>query len=302
MNDTLSRRRFLWWMALVGAAGVMQLPTAAQSDDEATAPLPVVVPPCLMLHSRESREGFIDGLMKGIAARDWNTITYAEYFRRARAGESVDGCVIISIDDITGAADNLSFDYFARMKTWIERAGGTAVFGVITAPDKAQDPARWDAMAQWVRDGFELATHTANHFPFNEADGRQRRDLSQEVFDREIAQSAQFIQDRLAERDVLYQVTTLITPFGSGWHRETAKVFEAVHSACVTGGIRMVAGIVDGRAPVPADAFDAPESVIYMGRTPPGYLASASGGQTLDTALTLAYLEQWMTQNARYAV
>lgn len=273
-------------------AALLPLPSqAAQTADAA-----VNIPPGLMLHSRESRYRFLTDLMAGIDARGWQTITHLEYLARAQSGDSIDDTLLISIDDITCIHGNPSFEYFQRMYDWISAAGGTATFGVITRPDFDQDESKWDIVAGWVENGFELATHTSNHLPFNEPSGIQRRDWSQDDFNREIVDSAQLIEQKLRERGLDYKVRTLITPYGSGWNRDAGTVFEKVRLACLEAGITFVVGIVDGRDPLPVSTFDDPDALLYVGRTPPGYIPNSEGGQTLDAALTLAYLDSWIAR------
>jgi len=287
-----SRRQFLSLVSL-GAAALLPLPVLAQDDVPART---VNIPPSLMLHSRESREHFMGDVMAGIAQRGWEAITYLDYLQRAQTGLSVENTVLISIDDISCAAGNLSFEYFQRMYGWVRDGGGVATFGVITEPDKPQDEARWDILAGWVAEGFELATHTSNHLPFNAAEGGQRPDFSQADFTYEIADSARMIEQKMAERGLDYQVRTLITPFGSGWDRESASVYEGVRAACLEAGISFVVGIVDGRDPLPTATLSEPDALAYVGRTPPGYPTNAEGVRTLDAPLTLAYLEGWIKQ------
>lgn len=283
----LSRRQFLTLLSL-GVGAAVPIPTFAQ-----TPPPSIPIPPSLMLHSRESREGFMTGLMTGIREQGWQAITYLEYLRRVAAEESVENTVLISIDDIACTVDNLSFDYFVRMYDWVNEAGGKATFALITRPDLVQDDAKWDVVASWVENGFELATHTASHQTFNAPDTSQRLDFDAADFSRQIVDSAALIQEKLGERSIDYQVKTLITPFGSGWNRQTMAIHEGVQTACKAAGIKVVVGIVDGREPLPAADFTHDEAVLYVGRTPPGYVTQPDGTQTLTLQRTLYYLEHW---------
>lgn len=291
----LSRRQFLSLLPL-GMAALLPLSSLSAQSPAQTTQAAVNIPPSLMLHSRESRYRFLMDLMAGIEARGWQTITYLEYLARAQNGDNLDDTALISIDDVSCIHGNPSFEYFQRMHDWIYAQGGTATFGVITRPDFDQDEAKWDILAGWVENGFELATHTANHVPFNEPDGRERRDMSQDAFNLEIVASARMIEDRMRARGLDYKVRTLITPYGSGWNRDTGTVFEKVRLACLEAGITFVVGIVDGRDPLPAAAFDDLDALLYTGRTPPGYIPNSEGGQTLDAALTLDYLDGWVAR------
>lgn len=285
----LSRRNFLQMGVALGAATILPPRIIAQED----APDTVLIPPSIMLHSRESRYTFLTTLMAGINERGWETITYQEYLRRAVEGESLDGTILISIDDIEGVRGNPSLEYFNRIAEWIGEAGGTATFGVITQPEMEHDEASWDVIANWARDGFELATHTATHPTFNAPDTSPRHDFDQGDMDYQIVESARMIEGKMADRDIDITVQTLITPFGSGWNRETFAIHPGIVTACETAGIRFVVGIVDGRDALPRADFESDDAVIYTGRTPPGYLPDNGEGRALDADLTLGYISGW---------
>jgi hypothetical protein len=125
--------------------------------------------------------------------------------------------LIISIDDISMAHQGCPrFDKIVQMKEWIEVAGVTAVYGVITEPngqpDREQDEACWDLIQSWVEAGFELATHTSYHSCFNAKDTTARSDFTAVDYEAEIVRSANLIEQKLGKRGMQYSVQTLILP------------------------------------------------------------------------------------------
>lgn len=301
----LSRREFLrlvWGAASGLGVAALGLPGAPAQAQEIT-PLPevehppVAIPPSLMLHSRDARPIFTQTLIEQLRAAGYRPTTYLEWERALKAGEPVERPTVISIDDITMAQGNGTFRTFRTMYEWYRDAGVPAVFGVITKPDQPQDEERWDEVAEWVRNGFELATHTSYHPTFNAPDTGPRRDFSARDYEREIVDSARFIEEKLQARGIEnYQVRTLITPYGSGYsyHRPVREVHEGIRLASTQTNIKFVVGIVEGRGHLNSSLLqDDNQELIYLGRTPPAYDKNEEGRDVPNGHRTFRYLDRW---------
>lgn len=290
----INRRQFL--KLTLGATATLIFHNNIRAQDitpQATPEEYVWIPPILMLHSRESRHRFLTGLMQFINDNDYEAITLIEWMHRAIAHRLTERELIITIDDIAPTRGNPSFDYFKRMYEWIQQAGHTAVFGVITRPDQEHDPALWDEIARWAEHGFEFATHTSHHSTFNAPNTSPRRDFTQADYTREIVDSADYIATEFARRHIEMPVQTLITPYGSGWNIATHTIHDGIIEACLQADIKTVVGIVDGRGAIPYTDLTQTDTILYMGRTPPGYVLADDGTQRLDLALTQYYLTHW---------
>lgn len=303
-----SRRKFLrdsTKMALSFGAGLafgFPQPIQARVENEENVEIEgrrALVPPSLMLHSRDGREIFTEMLLSSLITNNYLPITYLDWVRQTDNGNSQGKPVILSVDDITMAQGNGSFETFRRMKEWYEEAGIKAVFGVITRPDLPQDESRWDEVAEWVRQGFELATHTSYHSNFNAADTTARRDFGDQDYRAEIVASAQMIEEEMRKRGIDYKVRTLITPYGSGYSRQQPNpgVHQQILNACAKTNIRIVVGIVGGREPVVLNPDEKNKEIVYVGRTPPFYTQNAEGRDVPDAEGTFRYLEQWQASN-----
>lgn len=291
----ISRRELLRIAAGLGVA--LAWPGALWAGDAW-----VQVPPALMLHTRDNRLAFLPPLLERLRAAGFVPITYKAWRQQALAGMLADAAslVMLVVDDLSMAQGNPSFDAFDRMHGWFADAQMPAVFAIITAHDQPQVAARWDTVAGWAAEGFELATHTGYHSNLNAADTTPRGDFRAANYRFEITDSARFIEEQVRARGLPdYTVETLVTPYGSGYAYEQPQpaLHAPVVEACRAASIRMVVGIVQGREPLPLAALR--DEVVYLGRTPPGYLNGADGALRPDADITFRYLDGWRQANAQ---
>lgn len=262
----------------------------------------VNIPPSLALHSSDGLAEFLPELLNLLKENGFTGTTYQKWHQSLLDNKPIQNPVIISIDDISLAQNGCArFDVFVQMKEWIQAAGMTAVFGVITQPvindqpQTVQDESRWDMMAQWIKEGFELATHTTYHSNFNAIDTAPRPDFKTIDYHAEIVASAKLIEEKLGERGVNYQVTTLITPYGSGYSYKLPEhiVHPGIIEACQYTAIQFIVGIVEGRMPLPFSKFMQSDEPLYIGRIPPAYLNQEDGQRFPLAAQTLSWLQSW---------
>ncbi len=262
----------------------------------------VNIPPSLALHSSDGLVEFLPDLLNLLQENGFTGTTYQKWVQGLLKNKPVFNPVIISIDDISLAQNGCArFDTFVQMKEWIQAAGMTAVFGVITQPvindqpQTVQDETRWDMMAQWVKEGFELASHTTCHSNFNAIDTAPRPDFKTIDYHAEIVDSAKLIEEKLGERGINYQVRTLITPYGSGYSYKLPEhtVHSGIIEACQQTNIQFVVGIVEGRTPLSFSKFMQSNNPIYVGRIPPAYLNQEDGQRFPLAAQTLSWLQSW---------
>jgi hypothetical protein len=195
------------------------------------------------------------------------------------------------------------------MKEWIQAAGMTAVFGVITepvingVPQREQDEARWDVVRGWLDEGFELATHTSYHSNFNAVDSGPRPDFTAVDYEAEIVRSANLIEAKLAERGLDYAVKSLIMPYGSGYSYKLtpSQVHAGIVQACRQTNIEFVVGIAQGRTPLSIYSLLDAQALAYVGRLPPAYLVDSDGRSLPYADLTLSWLLSWYENNCELA-
>jgi peptidoglycan/xylan/chitin deacetylase (PgdA/CDA1 family) len=252
-----------------------------------------------MLHTRDNRQGFLPPLLERLQGAGIQSITYKAWRQRAlNRMLTDDNLVMLVVDDLSMAQGNPSFEAFERMCGWFREAQMPAVFAIITAHDQPQVAGRWDTVAGWAAEGFELATHTAYHSNLNAEDTTPRGDFRAANYRFEITDSARFIEEQVRARGLLhYTVSTLVTPYGSGYaYQQPQPALHApVVEACRAASIRMVVGIVQGRDPLPLAALR--DDVVYLGRTPPGYRHDEDGALLPDTGITFRYLDDWRQVN-----
>lgn len=286
-GQKITRRGFILGGMIAGGAWIVKtLPVYARQSRL------VPVPPALMLHSGNgydmSRAGFLPVLVRSLKEEGYATLTYKGWWDAVVNGQPLpEKPLIISIDDLTMVHGNPSFSEFQNMHDYLLENGYVAVFGIITRPRLAQDETRWERIASWVDEGFELATHTSEHSNFNRRNGQPREDFSQEDYDAEIIDSAEFIFERTAQ-----PVTALITPYGSGFDRSTGEIHGRVANACRQTSIKFVVGINDGRAPLPHTLFSDPQSLIYLGRGTPHPTPESKIGSAKDAMFGINYWYQ----------
>lgn len=262
----------------------------------------VNVPPSLALHSADGRGDFLPRLLDLLQEHGFSSTTYQAWYSSVVQNRPISKPVIISVDDLSMAQSACApFNTFVRMKEWIEAAGMTAVFAVITEPvineqpQRVQDEVRWDMMQAWVEAGFELATHTSYHSTFNAPDTGPRPDFTAVDYEAEIVRSAQLIEAKLGERQVVYQVQSLVLPFGSGYSYLQAdpQIHSGIVAACRQTNIKFVVGIPQGREPVSQLAFANSGKMIYVGRIPPAYLADVNNQRAPYAEQTLSWIQAW---------
>jgi hypothetical protein len=242
------------------------LPT--NPTDKQTTMIPL--PPSIMLHSQHGinmqREGFFPQFLRLLQEQQYTTITFQSWLcavlNDTRLPEKP---LIVSMDDMAMDVGNPSFQYFRNMHDQLAGQDMVGTFGSVTRPNLRQDADRWDEVRAWADEGFEMATHTSEHTNFNHADSSARVDLSQEHIDAEIINSAHMIQGHIE-----HPVNVLITPYGSGFNRQTQEIHPDIISACQRANIRMVIGITDGRSATSLESITDPHSILYCGRTTPG--------------------------------
>lgn len=297
----VSRRNFLKMLGAAGSYAAI-LPLGMEQFVSPAATEWVNIPPSLMLHSPDGTADFLPPLLDILHRAGFTMTTYKAWYQGVITDNPIPNPVILSIDDITLVRSGPStFETFVQMKNWIKAAGGTAVYGVITTPvingqaQREQDEAQWDMMQIWVEEGFELATHTSYHSNFNALNTGPRPDFTAVDYVAEIAASAQLIEAKLAERQMDYQVETLILPYGSGYSYQLPE--PAVHSgivnACRQTNIRFAVGITHGKEPLPRRRFDNPEDILYVGRIPPAYITNLDGRKNPHAEQTSAWLQSW---------
>lgn len=296
----ISRRGFLKMCGAVGGYAMMPLDLGA--FNRPAAQTWINIPPSLMLHSPDGQPDFLPRLLECLQQDGFTATTYKGWYQSVLTNHPLPRPVILSIDDISLARSGCaSFNTFVQMKEWIQAAGATAVFGVITQPvingqpQREQDEARWDMMQAWVEAGFELANHTTYHSNFNALDTGPRADFTAVDYEAEIVQSAQLIEGKLCERQIDYAVETLILPYGSGYSYQLPQpqIHAGIAAACAQTQIKFVVGIPHGRHPLPRHVFDNPQDLLYLGRIPPAYLTDMDGNRSPQAEQTACWLRSW---------
>lgn len=285
------RRHFHKGVALLGGAIVCY---PAFSYQQVTTRIPF--PPIMMLHPRHGEninqgfEAFLPVFTYYLKQDAYESITLRSW-RETLTADPTDETVtplpakpaIISIDDLAMDRGNPEYLLFKGMHDHLLKEGMVAVYGIVTRPNLTQDADRWAEVADWVEEGFELATHSAQHSTWNKRDGTPREDWTQANYDAEIVASAQMIEER-TEQPVL----SLITPFGGGFDRAKQAIHPGVLEACRTAGIKFVVGINDGREPIELERL-ADDEPLYVGRTSPS---------THDNAISAIYnVNVWYDEN-----
>lgn len=264
-KPTLSRRDFLK-RTILFTSGVALLPNLA--DDQQTTSIPL--PPCIMLHSQHGVDmgynRFFPQFLRLIQEQHFTTVTFQSWLCSVlNETQLPEKPLIISIDDMAMDVGNPAFRYFRNLHDHLALQDMVGTFGIVTRPNLRQDAGRWDEVRAWAENGFEMATHTSQHTNFNQTDSSPRDDLSQDQIDAEIINSAHMIQSRINQA-----VTVLITPYGSGFYRQSQTIHPNILSSCQRAGIRIVVGITDGREPTSLEAIQQHDSILYYGRTTPG--------------------------------
>lgn len=291
----LSRRDFLLTcgrLGLLAGTGLFMGSLHAEAPDAILEE----VPPTLMLHSRDNVYAFQNTLIKKLKLNNYATTTYQAWEQAVANGTPHDRRVILTIDDISMSKGNRSFASFRQMYETYKAAGMVTVFAVITRPDLPQDEARWDEVASWVREGFELATHTSYHTNLNLTDSTPRPDLTEADYTAEIVDSATLIEEKMRARGIDYKVRTLVTPFGSGYSyaQPIHEIDPAVVAACAKTNIKFVVGMVDGKLPIERASLEPGNNdLVYLGRTPPFYEKDTSGKDVPQGEHTFGYLHHW---------
>jgi hypothetical protein len=254
------------------------------------------VPPTLMLHSRDNVYAFQNTLIKKLKLNNYKPTTYLAWEQAIADGTPHDRSVILTIDDISMARGNRSFPSFRQMHDTYKDAGMVTVFAVITRPDLPQDETKWDEVAEWVREGFELATHTSYHTNLSMNDSTPRSDLTEADYTAEIVDSAQLIEEKMQARGINYKVRTLVTPFGSGYsHAQPIhEIHPGVATACAKTNIKFVVGMVAGKLPIERASMEpGNDDLVYLGRTPPFYDKDSAGKDVPQGEHTFGYLNHW---------
>ena len=274
-RHTLSRRNFLKGTALFSGAMAL-LPEANTTTIEPPIPISryqiqiIPLPPCMMLHSQHGtdmgRDGFFPQFLQLVEEQSYTTVTFQSWLTAVLAEDNLpEKPLIISMDDMAMDMGNPAFRYFQDMHDQLAIRNMVGTFGIVTRPNLRQEDSRWELVREWAENGFEMATHTSEHTNFNQRDSSARADLTQEHINAEIINSATMIQERIQQ-----PVTALITPYGSGFNRQTQEIHAGIIEACQQANIRMVIGITDGREPISIEALENPDSILYCGRTTPG--------------------------------
>ncbi len=309
-QQAISRRGFLR-----AASGFLAHATVIGFDfpqwQTAGVPQHVPVPPSLMLHSPDAQTEFLPQLLEQLNEAGFTAVTYRGWQQMVRENRVPAKPIILSIDDISMARQACSaFSTFVQMKEWIQAAGMTAVFGVITEPvingvsQREQDEARWDVVRGWLDEGFELATHTSYHSNFNAVDSGPRPDFTAVDYEAEIMRSAHLIETKLAERGLDYPVKSLIMPYGSGYSYKLtpSQVHTGIVQACHQTNIEFVVGIAQGRTPLSIYSLLDTQALAYVGRVPPAYVVDWDGRSSPYADLTLSWLLSWYENNCRFRV
>lgn len=299
-QQQISRRDFLKTCGLVtGHAFFGFIPGGIAKT---TSKQIINIPPSLALHSSDGKLEFLPPLLALLAEHGFTGTTYQTWRRHLLENDPIKNPIILSIDDISMAKNGCaSFDNFVQMQKWIQAAEMTAVFGVVTQPvingqaQTTQDESRWDMMAEWVKAGFELASHTTFHSNFNAIDTGPRQDFNTADYQAEIVDSAQLIETKLAERGIHYEVTTLITPYGSGYSYKLPHhtVHDGILEACQLTAINLVVGIVEGRKSQPFHTIYQTNAPLYLGRIPPAYTELENGERSPLAQQTFSWLQSW---------
>ncbi|MBN1681174.1 MAG: polysaccharide deacetylase family protein [Anaerolineae bacterium] len=249
------RRDVLRWLgasaAVIAGGEALRRPAFARET-----PASIPVPPTFMLHSRHRY--LLPRLLDTLMASGYHGVTYAD-LESAITGQAdlPPRPIIITIDDLELVNGNPSFETFRAMKNTLVLHGFKGVFAMITSPLLPQNADWWAEIVSWRDEGIEFATHTSFHSNLNNGA------FAQKDYDDEIVASARMITERTGQ-----PVRALITPFGSGYDRQSKTIHPLVLESCRTAGIRFVVGIVEGRVPVPLNP--APDDVFYLGRIQPG--------------------------------
>ena len=304
-QQTISRRSFLkaatGFFAHASVTGL-----GFPHGQTAYTPQQVPIPPSLMLHSPDAQSDFLPRLLELLNEAGFTAVTYRGWQQMVAENRVPRKPIILSIDDISLAKQACAaFSTFAQMKEWIQAAGMTAVFGVITEPvingepQREQDEARWDMVRGWLDEGFELATHTSYHSNFNALDSGPREDFTAVDYEAEIVRSAQLIEAKLAERGLNYPVKSLIMPYGSGYSYKLtpSQIHAGIVQACQQTHVEFVIGIAQGRKPLGLYSLLDKKAVSYVGRLPPAYLIDADGLSRPYADLTYAWLCSWYEDN-----
>lgn len=264
--NTFTRRHFLKMLAVAPFA---TWPSRFAQSPQHTTP----IPPSLMLHSRHGvnvadPNGFLPILKLRLADIGATYHTYQTW--RDQITNEPDTPldtfpVIVSIDDVGPDRYNPHFDVFANMVTFFIENDFHVVLGIVTRSDMPQDDSSWAQLREWAQSGLvELATHSDQHYTFSTREGRPRTDVGLEFYQEQITASAERIYEK-----TLQPVTTLITPFGSGFDSRDETIHPHVETACREAEIKFVVGIVEGRQPLDIDSLTN-TTPLYLGRTKPG--------------------------------
>lgn len=260
------------------------------------------VPPSLMLHAEHTDPAFLEPLLDGLLAEGYTATTYQEWSARLLAGEPILKPVIISFDDLTAVDSINNIDLFRRAYQALRVRSMKAVFVLITEPvaifadgshviQTQQDAEKWQELAVWVENGMEIATHSNSHTNLNRMDTGPRRDFTTAMYYAEIVRSVNIIEKELERNGLCYEVTTFVTPFGSGYSYGLTS--PALHPGVIkfsrAAGIVLVIGIAGGRTPLVLDELaNAGHSVQYIGRVGP----HETNGLP-DVWGTISYLNDW---------
>ena len=263
-HNPLTRREFLKFLT-AGAVLTAGRPLHLLAQDGAEIVLPefINVPPSLMLHSRHRWK--LPEMLEYLAEAGFQGITYKD-LELALLGDVTlpENPILISIDDLSPVRGNPSHSYFAAMKETLVEYGFKGTFALYHKPDESPDEAAWEQIAAWVEDGIAIESHSSYHSNLD------RYNLTERDYQIEIVESARVIEERTGQA-----VRALMTPYGSGYDRETGQLNEKVIATMKEANIRFMVGILDGRDPIPTDI--ALDEVIYLGRVGPGLTDDANG-------------------------
>lgn len=266
VSPLLNRREFLKISGLGALALAGALPASTQA---AARTLPA--PPVIMLHSRH--RWLLPTLLEALLEEEYTGISLADLSAALAGDRSLPPQpVMITIDDLDLVRGTPSYEAFDAMHMSLVEYGFPGVFGIITHPDDPPSEAWWQAIAGWVDEGIEFATHTAYHSNLDDPA------FTAEDFREEIVESARSIQRATGQ-----PVRALVTPYGSGYDRQTGSIRPEIVTACQDARIQFVIGITGGRQPIPLEPD--PDEVIYLGRMPAGI------DDTLES--TLFELHHW---------
>ena len=237
--------------------------SAARADELITDGY-IESPPSIMFHARAEQADILPELIDHLLLSGYQFTTYSQYFDSIQDGIPLENPIILTFDDLTFVQGSMNFRYYERIVSVLEAKGVPAVFAIVTQPVvigtnnrtvqlTIQNEAYLESARRWTQLGIEFATHTESHpnldNPF----------LTQADLNREIAQSAHWIEQQLGVR-----VTSLITPYGSGISQAgviNSRVLDALDGT----HIRFVVGISVQRQPLARG-----QQVYGMGRIMPG--------------------------------